>query len=322
VKKHRWLVATWLVLACAAGASAQEYPARPVKILVPYAAGGVPDVLARTLAQRLSESLSQNFLIENKPGAGGIPAVVAAARSPADGYTLLIGDVSQTAINPHVFKDIPYDTLRDFAPISVLANAPVYVAISAATRIGSFAELVAYTRANPGRLSYGSAGIGSFHHIAVESMKAALGMDLVHVPYKGSGQSVPAFLAGEVPIVITALPLLGPHVQSGRVKLLAITSGARSPQTPDVPSVADFIPGYHFLAEIGLLAPAETPGAVVARLSAESAKAMKRPETIARFTALGLEPVGSTAEAFTAVIRSNHERYGRAVKISGASQAN
>jgi tripartite-type tricarboxylate transporter receptor subunit TctC len=312
------LIASLFVLACAGGASAQEYPARPAKILVPYVAGGVPDVLARLLAQRLTETLSQSFIVENKPGAGGIPAVVAVAKAPADGYTLLVADVAQTAINPYLFKDIPYDTLRDFAPVSILANATVYIAVNASTQIGSFAELVSYARANPGRLSYGSAGIGSIHHIAAESIKAGLGLDIVHVPYKGSGLSVPAFLAGDVQIVVTALPALGPHVQSGKVKLLAVTSAARSGQTPDVPSVSEWIPGYDFFAEIGLLAPVETPSAIVARLYAESAKAMKRPDTVTRLTALGLDPIGSTPETFTALIRGNQDRYARAVRISGA----
>jgi tripartite-type tricarboxylate transporter receptor subunit TctC len=307
-----------LAAACFASASAQEYPNRTAKIFVPYAAGGVPDVLARLLAQRLSATLSQPFVVENKPGAGGIPAVMSAVKAPADGYTLLVADVAQTAINPHLFKDLPYDTLRDLAPVSILANSPVYVVASAAAPIGSFAELVAYARANPGRLSYGSAGIGSIHHISMESIKAALGIDVVHVPYKGSGQSVPAFLAGDVPIVLTALPALGPHVRAGKARLLAITSGSRSAQTPEVPSVSEFIPGYDFFAEIGLLAPAGTPAAVVSKLAAESAKAMRRPDTVERLTALGLEPVGGTPEAFTALVRSNLERFAKAVKISGA----
>jgi len=313
------LSAALFVLVTSLGSTwAQDYPARRVKILVPYAAGGVPDVLARVVGQRLSEALSQQFVVENKPGAGGIPAVMTVVKAPADGYTLLIADVAQTAINPHLFEKLPYDTLKDLAPVSIVASSPIYVVVSPSVRIDSFAELIAYAKAHPNRLSYGSAGIGSIHHISMESIKAALGIDLAHVPYKGSGQSVPAFLAGEVPIVLTALPALGPHVQSGRAKLLAVTSVARSAQVPEVPSVSEFIPGYDFIAEVGLLAPAGTPVAAVSNISSEVAKAMKHPETASRLTALGLDPVGSTPEAFAALIRSNLERFAKAVKISGA----
>ena len=313
------LSAALFVLVTSLGSTwAQDYPARRVKILVPYAAGGVPDVLARVVGQRLSEALSQQFVVENKPGAGGIPAVMTVVKAPADGYTLLIADVAQTAINPHLFEKLPYDTLKDLAPVSIVASSPIYVVVSPSVRIDSFAELIAYAKAHPNRLSYGSAGIGSIHHISMESIKAALGIDLAHVPYKGSGQSVPAFLAGEVPIVLTALPALGPHVQSGRAKLLAVTSVARSAQVPEVPSVSEFIPGYDFIAEVGLLAPAGTPAAAVSKISSEVAKAMKHPETASRLTALGLDPVGSTPEAFAALIRSNLERFAKAVKISGA----
>ena len=313
------LSAALFVLVTSLGSTwAQDYPARRVKILVPYAAGGVPDVLARVVGQRLSEALSQQFVVENKPGAGGIPAVMTVVKAPADGYTLLIADVAQTAINPHLFEKLPYDTLKDLAPVSIVASSPIYVVVSPSVRIDSFAELIAYAKAHPNRLSYGSAGIGSIHHISMESIKAALGIDLAHVPYKGSGQSVPAFLAGEVPIVLTALPALGPYVQSGRAKLLAVTSVARSAQVPEVPSVSEFIPGYDFIAEVGLLAPAGTPVAAVSKISSEVAKAMKHPETASRLKALGLDPVGSTPEAFAALIRSNLERFAKAVKISGA----
>ena len=308
----------YCLLVCAGGAPAQDYPARPVKIVVPYAAGGVPDVLGRTVGQRLSEMLSQQFLVENRPGAGGISAVMAVVKAPADGYTLLLSDPGQTAINQHLFDSLPYDTLRDLVPVTILAYSAPFVVVNPSAGINSFTELVAYAKANPGKLAYGSAGIGSSLHIAMESLKASLGIDLVHIPYKGSGQSVPAFLGGEVPLVVTALTALGPHVKSGKAKLLAVTSAKRSPQAPDVPAVGEFIPGYDFTAELGFLAPRGTPAAVVSKLSAEVAKAVKHPETAARLTQLNLDPAGSTPEAFTAVIRGNQARYATAVKLSGA----
>jgi tripartite-type tricarboxylate transporter receptor subunit TctC len=304
--------------ALAASASAQDYPQRPVRIMVPYAAGGVPDVVARTVAQRLSESTGQQFIVENRGGGGGIAAVMAVAKSPADGYTLLVADPAQTAINPFLFTNLPYDTLRDLAPVSIIANSVQYVVGSPQANINSFPDMVAYAKANPGKLSYGSAGIGSVHHIGMESIKGALGLNVVHIPYKGSGQSVPAFVAGEVQVVLASLPALTAHVKAGKAKLLAVTSARRSPQTPDVPAVSEFVPGYDFGVEIGMLAPAGTPPAVLTKLSGEVGKAMKHPDTAARFAALGLEPVGGTPENYTAVIRRSLERFSVAVKQSGA----
>jgi len=287
-------------------------------MLVPYAAGGVPDVLARSVAHRLSESTGQQFLVENRGGGGGIAAVMAVVKSPADGYTLIVADPAQTAINPYLFANLPYDTLKDLAPVSIIANAVQYVVGSPQANLNSFADMVAYARANPGKLSYGSAGIGSVHHIGMESIKATLGLDIVHVPYKGSGQSVPAFIAGEVQVVLASLPALTAHLKSGKAKLLAVTSAGRSSRTPEVPAVSEFVPGYDFNVEIGLLAPAGTPPAVLSKLSAEVAKAMKHPDTITRFAALGMEPVGGTPEHYAAVIRQSLERFGAAVKLSGA----
>lgn len=307
-----------VLAAVATGSRAQDYPQRPVRLLVPYAAGGVPDVVARQVAQRFSDSLGQQFLVENRGGGGGIAAVMAVAKAPADGYTLLIADPAQTSINPYLFANLPYDTLRDLAPVSVVTNSTQYVVGSPQANINSFNDMVAFARANPGKLSYGSAGIGSVHHIGMESIKAALGLNIVHIPYKGSGQSVPAFISGEVQIVLASLPALSAHIKAGKAKLLAVTSGSRSPQTPDVPAVSEFVPGYDFTVEIGLLAPAGTPPAILAKLSAESAKAMKNPDLIPRFIALGLDPVGSTPEFYAAAIRRGLERFSTAVKLSGA----
>ena len=297
---------------------AQDFPSRPVKIIVPYAAGGVPDVLARTVGQRLSESTGQQFIVENRGGGAGISAMQTVAKSPADGYTLVMADAAQTAINPHLFKDLPYDTLRDFAPVTIAATSVIFLAANATAPIQSFAEFAAFARANPGKLSYGSAGIGSAHHIAMEYVKAELKLDVVHVPYKGSGQSVPAFVAGDVQLVLSSLPALAAHIKSGKARLIGVNSGKRSSQAPDVPSIAEFIPGYDLVVETGLLAPAGTPAPVVAKLAAEVGKAMTHPETLARLVPLGFDAVGSTPEAFTQTIRANLERFARIVKLSGA----
>jgi tripartite-type tricarboxylate transporter receptor subunit TctC len=305
------LVAAWV-----SHAAAQDYPTRPVKIIVPYAAGGVPDVLSRAVAQPLSEALGHQFIVENKPGAGGIAAVMAVVTAPADGYTLVMADASQTAINPYLFKDLPYDTLKNLTPVSVVAMSTQYVAGN--PRFASFADLIAEAKANPGKLSYGSSGIGSVHHIGVESINASLGISMVHVPYRGSGQSVPALVGGEVHMVMASLPALVPHVKSGKIKLLAITSPKRSSQTPDVPAVAELIPGYDFVTGIGLLGPAGMPPQIVSKLAAEVAKAVKLPNVTSRLIPIGLDPYGSTPAEFTALIERDLKKYSTAVKISGA----
>jgi tripartite-type tricarboxylate transporter receptor subunit TctC len=306
-----------LVVLFSGAASAQDYPSRPVKIVVPYTAGGVPDVIARIVGQRLSEMLSQPFVVVNTPGASGITAVMSVVKAPPDGYTLLLSDPAQTATNQYLFDNLPYDTLRDLMPVSILAYSSPFVVVNPAAGLSSFSEFVAYAKKNPGKLSYGSAGVGSTLHIAMESLNASLGLDLVHIPYKGSGQAVPAFLAGDVPLLITALTAIGPHVKSGKAKLLAVTSANRSPLAPDVPAVSEFIPGFEFNVELGLLAPAGTPSAVISIISTQVAKALKHPEVVARLKQLNLDPGGSTPEFFSAAIRRNQERFGTVVKRSG-----
>lgn len=308
---HLVLFAAWV-----GHVAAQDYPTKPVKIIVPYAAGGVPDVLSRTVAQPLSEALGHQFIVENKPGAGGISAVMAVVTAPADGYTLVMADASQTAINPYLFKDLPYDTLKNLTPVSVVALSTQYVAAN--PRFASFNDLVAQAKADPGKLTYGSAGLGSVHHIGVESICSALGIKMVHVPYRGSGQSVPALVGGEVNMVMASLPALMPHVKAGKIKLLAITSPQRSSQTPDVPAVAEFIPGYDFVTGIGLLGPAGMPPQIVSKLAAEVAKAVKQPQVAARLVPIGLDPYGSTPAEFTALIERDLKKYSTAVKLSGA----
>jgi len=312
-----WLFVVVLA-ACLGSARAQDYPNRPVRIMVPYAAGGAPDVLARVIGQRLSDSLGQQFLVENRPGAGGVAATLAVAKSPADGYTLLVPDISQLAINPFLFSNLPYDSVTDLAPVSLVATIPLYLVAQPSLGVNTLPELVALVKSKPGQLSYGSAGIGSLHHILMESFNAALGLQIVHVPYKGSGQSVPAFVGGELPLLVTALTAVGAHVKSGKGKLIAVSSGRRSAQTPDVPSIAELVPGYDFSSEFGLLAPARTPPAIVAKLAGEVVKALKHPDTMQRLAPMGMDLVGSSPEAYAENIRRNLERFSKAVKISGA----
>ncbi len=307
-----------ILLVLSGAAAAQEWPAKPLRMVVPYAAGGLPDTMARVLGVRLAEAIGQQVVVENRGGAGGISGTEAVARAAPDGYTFLVADVGQVAINPHVYASLPYDPLKDLAAVTLLGTTSLFLVAHPGVPAASFAELVALARARPGQLNYGSSGTGSIHHLATEALKAALKLDIVHVPYKGMGQAVPALLGGQVSILYSALPAIESHVKAGKVKLFAISTPRRSAQAPDVPAVAELgLPGYDFGPEIGVLAPAGMPPALLARIAAEIARAVKSPDVSQRFLQLGIEPVGSTPEAYSARIRAAYERYAQVVKASG-----
>lgn len=315
------LAAAALALAAASSPIAAQdgYPSKPVRWIVPYSAGGLPDTIARVTAQKVSESLGQQVTIENRGGAGGITGSEAVARAAPDGYTFLVADVGQVAINPHLYAKLPYDPNRDLAPVGLIATANLFLVANAGVPVKDFGELVALARAKPGVLNYGSSGVGSIHHLSMEALKSALGLEIVHVPYKGTGQSIPALVGGDVTMAYSAMPSIAAHVKAGRVKVLAVSTIKRSTSAPDVPTVAELgVPGYDFAPEIGLLAPAGTPPAIVTRMSQEVAKAVRSPEVAQRFAQLDIEPVGSTPAEYAARIRAADEKYAQAVKISGA----
>ena len=307
-----------ILLVLSSVAAAQDWPLKPVRMVVPYAAGGLPDTMARVLGVRLAEAIGQQVVVENRGGAGGISGTEAVARAAPDGYTFLVADVGQVAINPHVYASLPYDPLKDLAAVTLLGTTSLFLVAHPGVPASNFAELVALARARPGQLNYGSSGTGSIHHLATEALKAALKLDIVHVPYKGMGQAVPALLGGQVSILYSALPAIESHVKAGKVKLFAISTPRRSAQAPDVPTVAELgLPGYDFGPEIGVLAPAGMPPALLARIAAEIAKAVKSPDVSQRFLQLGIEPVGSTPEAYGARIRAAYDRYAQVVRTSG-----
>ena len=306
-------------LVMAASAHAQNYPARAIKIIVPYAPGGLPDTMTRLVGGKLAEPLGQPIVVENMGGAGGINGVAEVVKAAPDGYTLLVADVGQIAINPHLFSKLPYQPLKDLSPVSLIGTSPLYLVAHPSVPANSLKDLVALAKKQPGKLNYGSSGIGSIHHLATEALKAGFGIDLVHVPYKGTGQSVPALLGGQVALLYSALPSIAGHLKDGKVKILAISSLKRSPHTPDVPTVAENgIAGYDFVAEIGLLAPAGTPREIVQRLAGEMAKVVKQPDVVKRFSDLGIDPVGSTPSDYAALNKTEYEKYGKLVKETGA----
>ena len=307
-----------VLMLASAVAAAQAYPSKPVRLIVGYAPGGTPDVIARTMGQRLSQTMGQQFVVENKPGAGGLLSTQTVAKSPPDGYTLLVADIGQIAISPFIFKDPGFDLLKDFDPISMVAVTPLFIAVNPALKIGNFKDFIAYAKANPGKLSYGSAGIGSIHHISMESLKAELGLDISHVPYKGSGQSVPGFMAGDVQVLAGAYPALRPAIDSNKATLLAVTSLKRFSHQKEVPAVSEFVKGFDFPSEVGFLAPAGTPSDIIRKLADEINKILKEPETLKRLEGLGSDAVGTTPDEYQANLKANLAKFQKAVKISGA----
>lgn len=293
---------------------AGNYPNRVIRFVVPYAPGGLPDTVARVVAQRLTESLGQSVVVENKPGANGLIAAQTLTGAPRDGYTFLVTDGSMMSINPSLYKNISYDVKRDFLPVSLVATSPLFLAAHSELKVNSLNDFVARARAEPGKLNYGSSGVGSSHHLTMEAMKSALNLQVNHVPFRGSGQSVPALAGNQVDVVISALPSLQGFAQKGTVKILATNSGKRSALAPDVPAIAEIIPGFNFAVTVGVLAATGTPDYAVTRINREVAKAVRHDAVLKQLTTLGIEPVGGTPADYAAAIDEETRRYVGAIK--------
>ncbi|HEX9193865.1 MAG TPA: tripartite tricarboxylate transporter substrate binding protein [Burkholderiales bacterium] len=321
-KFHGWVrllgVAGLAFATAAFGQAAKTYPDKPVRVVVGYSPGGLPDTIARLIGQKLSERWGQQFVVENKPGANGILGAEFVAKAAPDGTTLLMTDNSTHAIIPFLFTKLPYDADRDLIPASLTARAPLFLAVHPSVKADSFKELIALVKASPGKYSYGSSGIGSTHHLCMAYLAASLNLDMVHVPYKGTGQSVPAVVGGQVPMVLSGYPTLAAHAKEGRVKLFAINSLRRSDLAPDVPAIAETIPGFDFAPTFGLFAPAGTPRDIIATIGADVAQVVKRPDVVERMRNLGIEPIGASGEEWAKLLKADAERYAKAVKVSGA----
>jgi tripartite-type tricarboxylate transporter receptor subunit TctC len=323
VQRRRVLQSAALMgLAASVGsqAFAQTYPSRSIKFIVPYSAGGLPDTVARIYAQRLGDRLGQPVVVDNKPGANGVVAAQAMAASPKDGYTFLVTDGSMFSINPSLYKTISYDYKRDFVPVSLAARAPLYLAVHPKIPANNLRELIALAKAKPGMLTYGSSGIGSTHHLSMEAFKAALSLDITHIPFKGTGQSVPALIGGQVDMLFSALPSLSGFVKAGQVRLIASNAGRRSSQEPNVPTLAEVIPGFDFAPIIGVLASTGTPQAAMDRITAEMTWVAKQAETIQILSNAGIEAVGGSASDYGRAIADENERLGKAVQTAGIKQ--
>jgi tripartite-type tricarboxylate transporter receptor subunit TctC len=312
----RMMTALMLLVAASSAAHAAPYPEKSVRVIVGLAVGGGTDISARILTQKLSETLGQSFIVDNRPGAGSILGIEIAAKSPPDGYTLLMVS-PEFAVNPSLHGKVPYDAVRDFAPIAQVVYGQYFLSARPATPYNSIRELIAYAKANPRQLNYASSGTGSANHLAGELFKTMAGIDMVHVPYKGSGPSVTALLSGEVQTVFSSTTAIIQHVRAGRAKALAVTGPKRAAVAPEIPTVAEAgLPGYVVTGWFGLLAPAQTPPAIVERLNAEINRVL--PSLRERYAELGTELVGGSPVEFSAFIKSELAKWARVVKASGA----
>ncbi len=319
------LAAFCAALALPGLATAQTgWPTKPVRIVVPFAPGGTTDILARVLAPELSKVFGQSFVVDNKAGAGGNIGAEIVAKSPADGYTLLMGTVGTHGINKALYAKLPYDPQKDFAPVTLVAGVPNVMVMNTRRAqelgIASVADFVRYAKAHPGRLNMASSGNGTSIHLAGELFKSRNGIFMTHIPYRGSGPALKDLIGGAVDVMFDNLPSAMPHIQSGSLKAVAVTSSQRSAALPDLPTVAEAgkLPGFEASSWFGLLAPAGTPADIVTRLQQESAKAMQLPAIKERLHALGAIPSGNTPAQFAALIEAEHKKWADVVNASGA----
>lgn len=317
--RRRALLAGAFAAASPQGAFAQPaWPERPIRLIVPFAPGGATDILSRLVADRLAEQLGQPMVIENRGGAGGNIGAEAAARAAPDGYTLVMGVVGTHAINPTLFPSVPFDPIRDFSPVSLVATAMNVLVVNVDLPARSVQELIALARARPGQLNFGSPGNGSTVQLAGELFKTMTGIDMVHTPYRGAAAAMTDLLAGRIQLMFDNLPSAVPHVRAGRLRALAVTGAERSTALPDLPTVAESLPGYEATTWFALFGPAHLPPAIVARLNRAVHAAVGAPGMAARLAELGAEPAAGTPEALTELIRHDTGKWGRVIRISGA----
>ncbi len=297
--------------------AAQAYPTKPVRLMVPFPPGGATDIIGRLVAAKMQEVWGQPVVVENKPGAGTVVGTDYVAKSAPDGHTLGMV-VTAYVINPSLRKDLPYDTLKDLAPVTHVSVQHLVMAAHPSLAANNIAELIALAKKDPGKLAYATPGSGTAMHLSVELLKTTAGIDLVHVPYKGGTPAQQDVVAGHVPILMDVLYAVTPLIKSGKIKVLALLSPRRAPESPEYPAVAETVPGVSALSIVGIVAPGATPRELVHRISADVARAVKSSDLTERMKQQGMEPVGSTPEQFDALIRSEIEKWAKVVKLSGA----
>jgi tripartite-type tricarboxylate transporter receptor subunit TctC len=287
-----------------------------IKFLITHPAGGLPDTVARIVARRMQERMGQAIAVENRSGANGGIAVSALTSAPADGQTFVVTDGAILSINPQLYGKLPYEP-KDVAPVAFLAQAPLFLAVHPKLPVSTVKEFVDYVKARPGQLNYGSSGVGSIHHISMEGLKNALQLNITHVPYKGTGESVPALLGGHVETLFSALPSLSGAAGTNRVKLLASNGVGRSAQAPDLPALSEFIPGFNFAPIVGIYARVGLPPAIMQKIAAEANAVVKEPDVIKALAVVGVEPTGGGPEEFARALQGEIERVGKVVQAAG-----
>ena len=317
----QYLCPCFATLACAlavSGAIAQSYPTKPVRIVAPFAPGSTIDIIGRIIAPKLSEALGQPVLVDNRPGAGGMVGMDGVAKAPPDGHSLVIGALGPLAMNPALYPKTPFDPVRDFAPVTLLATGPVVIAVHPSVPARTVRELAELAKKNPGKLDFGSPGIGSSPHLTGELFKLQTGTNIVHVPYKGNAEAITDLISGRLSIVFTGLPPVVPLVKAGRVRLVATTGRSRIAGLPEVPTIAEAgLPGAQVVIWYGLVAPAATPREVVARLNRDIVKVMQMPDIREKFAQQGIDPETSTPEQFAQLIRDEFARWTKVIRTSG-----
>ena len=297
---------------------AQTYPVKPVRVITPFTAGSAIDTLARVVGQKLGDTWGQQVVIDNRIGANGIIGTEAAAKAPPDGYTVYLGNISTLAVNPHLYLKLPYDALRDFAPVTLAATIPVVLVVHPSLPVKSVRELIALAKAHPGQLNYASGGTGSAQHLPMEMLRVDTGINIVHVPYKGLGPAFSDVLGGQVPMMFTGVSNVVPYMKTGRLRVLAIGSPKRSATLPDVPTVAEAgVPGFDFDSWTGYLVPVGTPRELIVKLHADITRTLVAPEVRDKLVTLGFDLVGGTPEAFATLIRNDIARFGKLIKAAG-----
>jgi tripartite-type tricarboxylate transporter receptor subunit TctC len=307
-----------LSMACAAVAAAQDFPSKPIRLVITYPPGGSTDVVGRALAGKLSDTLGQQVVVDNRGGAGGIIGTEIVARATPDGYTVLLGTSAGMSINPLLHRKLPYDVHRDLAPISLVVVNPQALVAHPVLPASTVPELIKLARSKPGQINYASPGVGSPNHMGMELLKAMTGIDVVHVPYKGGGPAMTELLAGQVQLLFNSIPSVLPQVKGGRLKALAVGSARRSPAMPDVPTVAEAgVAGYDYATWYGLFAPAGTPVAALAQLNNATRAALTSPVLAQSLAAQGSEPRPTSAGELAQFMKTEHERWSRVVKAAG-----
>jgi tripartite-type tricarboxylate transporter receptor subunit TctC len=308
-----------VALCLPSAALAQAYPDRAIRFVVPYPAGGPLDIVARLLAQKVSQAVAQPVVVDNKPGAGGNIGADVVAKAPADGYTILMGAVATHAINPALYRNMPYDAVRDFAPVTQVASTPNVLVVHPSVPAKSVQEFIAYAKANPGKLNFGSGSTGSAGHLAGELFKVMAGVDMAHIPYKGAAPAMQDLVSGQIQLMFDNLASSLGQVRAGRIRALAVTTAKRTPLAAELPTVAESgLPGFDISTWFGVFAPAGTPRVALERLHAEFTRALAAPEVREKLLALGADPVGNSPEEFAAFIRAEAQKYARVVSASGA----